>query len=110
METVTLRTLRRHVLARQSLASRPRRASAAEVERAIEQLSCVQLDSISTVERSHRIVLAARVGDYPRGTVSGLLRSGRAFEYWAHEACLLPIADWPLFRYRMDELRDTGWW
>ena len=101
MDTVAIRTLRRHVLARQGFASRPRRGSPGEVEGAIERLSCVQLDSISTVERSHRIVLAARVGDYRRGTVSDLLRSGRVFEYWAHEACLVPIADWPLFRYRI---------
>ena len=44
-------------------------------ERAIERLSCVQLDSITTVERSHRIALGARIGDYPRETVSRQLWS-----------------------------------
>jgi uncharacterized protein YcaQ len=33
--------------------------------------------------------------------VSALLRTGRLFEYWAHEACLLPARDWPLFRPAM---------
>jgi uncharacterized protein YcaQ len=61
----------------------------------------VQLDSITAVERSHRIALGSRVGAYPRHTVSGLLRAGRVFEYWAHEACLIPVEDWPLFRARM---------
>ena len=51
----------------------------------------MQLDSISTVDRSHRLTLLSRVGRYPPGTVSRLLRAGRLFEYWAHEACLLPI-------------------
>jgi uncharacterized protein len=110
VESVDLATLRRHVLGSQRLAVRARRARTSEVEAAVRRLSCVQLDSISTVERSHRIVLASRVGDYPRGAVSQLLRTGRLFEYWAHEACLLPIEDWPLFRYRMEELRETGWW
>ena len=32
-----------------------------------------------------------------------LLREGRIFEYWAHEACLLPIEDYPLFKYRMEQ-------
>ena len=41
----------------------------------------MQLDSISAVERSHRITLASRVGAYPKGTVPGLLRSGRVFEF-----------------------------
>ena len=70
----------------------------------------MQLDSISTVERSHRLALTARVGWYRPGTVSRLLSAGRVFEYWAHEACLVPVEDWPLFKYRMRELRNTGWW
>ena len=36
-----------------------------EVEDTIRRLSCVQLDSISTVERSHRITLGSRVGALP---------------------------------------------
>jgi hypothetical protein len=61
----------------------------------------VQLDSITALERSHRIALGSRVGAYPRETVSRLLGEGRVFEYWAHEACLIPVADWPLFRAAM---------
>ena len=61
----------------------------------------MQLDSITAVERSHRIALGSRVGAYPRRTVSRLLGAGRVFEYWAHEACLIPVEDWPLFRARM---------
>ena len=41
------------------------------------------------------------MGAYPRETVSRLLRDGRIFEYWAHEACLIPVEDWPLFRVWM---------
>jgi uncharacterized protein YcaQ len=68
------------------------------VEEAVRALSCVQLDSITAVERSHRITLGSRVGAYPRETVSRLLGRGRIFEYWAHEACLIPVEEWPLFR------------
>ena len=71
------------------------------MEETIRALSCVQLDSITAVERSHRIVIGSRVGAYPRETVSRLLASGRVFEYWAHEACLLAVEDWPLFRATM---------
>jgi uncharacterized protein YcaQ len=60
----------------------------------VRRLACVQLDSISTVERSHRLALGARVGNYPEETVSQLMREGRIFEYWAHEACLVPIEDY----------------
>jgi uncharacterized protein YcaQ len=61
----------------------------------------VQLDSISAVERSHRIVLSTRVGAYPEATIPRLLAQGRVFEYWAHEACLLPVEEWQLFAAQM---------
>ena len=105
--SITLAALRRHVVGHQGFATRRRKAGAEEVEAAVRRLSCVQLDSIATVERSHRIVLSSRVGMYPRGTVSALLSEGRIFEYWAHEACLLPVEDFPLFRWRM---RGRGHW
>jgi len=96
VRTVSLTALRRIAIHAQGYAARSRRATSREVEAAITRLSCVQLDSISTVERSHRIALASRVGDYPTDAVSDLLRAGRVFEYWAHEACLIPVEDWPL--------------
>jgi uncharacterized protein YcaQ len=109
VRTISLLALRRLVVNAQGYASRSRAGSAAEVEDAVRRLACVQLDSISVVERSHRIALATRVGAYPRGSVSRLLRDGRVFEYWAHEACLLPAADWPLFRRAMDD-GGRPWW
>ena len=101
MRTVSVTTLRRLAIVAQGYAPRSRRGTGREVEETIRALSCVQLDSISAVERSHRIVLGSRVGAYPRETVSHLLRAGRVFEYWAHEACLIPVEDWPLFRAAM---------
>jgi len=101
--------LRRHVVAAQGYATRPRRGTTADVEATIERLSCVQLDSISTVARSHRLTLLSRVGTYPAGTVSALLGGGRLIEYWAHEACLLPAHLWPLMRSFMRD-RTHPWW
>jgi uncharacterized protein len=95
---MSLTAVRRTAIAAQGYAARSRRATGSEVESTIRALSCVQLDSITAVERSHRITLGSRVGDYPRTTVSRLLGNGRIFEYWAHEACLIPVEDWPLFR------------
>src|SRR5262245_46012191 len=101
MRTVSLTALRRIVIGAQGYATRSRAGTRQEVEGAIRSLSCVQLDSITAVERSHRITLGSRVGTYPRETVSRLLGEGRIFEYWAHEACLIPVEEWPLFRPRM---------
>src|SRR2546426_154337 len=88
---------------------RSRRGRPADVVATVERLACVQLDSISTVERSHRLALSSRVGAYPPGTVSRLLGTQRLFEYWAHEACLLPIEDYPWHRWRMREFQGHAW-
>jgi len=98
VRTVSVTALRRVAIGAQGYATRARTGSRREVETAIRALSCVQLDSITAVERSHRITLGSRVGTYPRETISRLLGRGRIFEYWAHEACLIPVEEWPLFR------------
>ena len=110
METVSVTQLRRYLVAHQGYAARFRRARADDVAAAIRRLGCVQLDSISTVGRAHRLTLGSRIGAYPETTVSGLLKGGRIFEYWAHEACLVPIEDYPLFKRRMEHLRERHWW
>ena len=99
---VSVTAVRRIAIDAQGYAPRHRRGTTAEVEAVVRRLSCVQLDSISTVERSHRIAIGSRVGAYPGDAVSRLLGRGRLIEYWAHEACLLPSDDWPLFRPAMD--------
>ena len=101
--TTSLTAIRRLAISAQGYAMRSRTGTAREVEETIRRLSCVQLDSISTVERSHRIALASRVGTFPAASVSRLLAQGRVFEYWAHEACLLPVEDWPLFASQMTQ-------
>jgi uncharacterized protein YcaQ len=110
VETVSVAQLRRYVVVHQGYATRFRRARAADVAAAINRLGCVQLDSISTVGRAHRLTLSSRIGHYPERTVSRLLKTGRVFEYWAHEACLVPIEDYPLFKRRMEHLRERHWW
>ncbi len=101
MRTASVTALRRLAIHAQGYASRARTGTRREVEETIRRLSCVQIDSITAVERSHRIVLGSRIGAYPRQTVSQLLAEGRIFEFWAHQACLIPVEDWPLYRARM---------
>ena len=110
MESVSVAQLRRYVVAHQGYATRFRRARTDDVAAAIHRLGCVQLDSISTVGRAHRLTLGSRIGHYPERAVSRLLGAGRIFEYWAHEACLVPIEDYPLFKRRMEHLRERHWW
>jgi hypothetical protein len=107
---VSVASLRRYVVAHQRYAGRFRRASADSVSEEIHRLQAVQLDSISTVDRAHRLTLVSRIGAYPEAELSRLLREGRVFEYWSHEACLVGIEDYPLFTRRMEDLRERHWW
>jgi hypothetical protein len=100
--TATLAQIRRTIVGTQGFAARYRRAGEADVEAAIRRLSAVQLDSISTVDRAHRLTLSSRIGAFDPEAVPKLLRDGRIFEYWAHEASLLPVELWPHFRTVME--------
>jgi uncharacterized protein len=107
---VGVAALRRYVVAHQRFAPRFRRATESDIAAEVGRLQAVQLDSIATVDRAHRLTLSSRIGAYDEANVSTLLRRGEIFEYWAHEACLLPIDDYPLFKRRMLALRDHHWW
>ena len=99
---VKLAALRRLAVSAQAYAPRFRRAKPEEVEAAIRRLGAVQLDSISTVDRAHRLTLTSRIGAYEEKGLQTLIAAGRVFEYWAHEACLLPVELWPHFRRTME--------
>jgi uncharacterized protein len=108
--SISVAELRARLVRAQGYASRARTGAAQDVLQTIRRLACVQLDSISTVERSHRLALGARVGAYPESSVAQLMREGKIFEYWAHEACLIPIEDFPMHRWRMQELATSHPW
>jgi uncharacterized protein len=110
LTTVSLAEIRRRVTEAQGYAVRSRKGTAAELLATVQRLGCVQLDSISTVERSHRIALGSRIGAYPEAAVSKLMRDGRIFEYWAHEACLVPIEDYRMHRWRMAYFAESHPW
>ena len=68
----------------------------------LREVGAVQLDTISVLARSHELVQYARLGPAGRKAVEEAYWGvpARAFEYWAHAACILPIECWPLFAFR----------
>lgn len=72
--------------------------------RVADRVGLVQIDSVNVLTRSHELPFLARLGPYPRTALSDWLwSSGEMFEYWGHEASLLPVDLHPLLRWRMRE-------
>jgi hypothetical protein len=69
---------------------------------AIKELECVQTDPINVVHRNQHLVLHNRVTDYKPSYLEELLyKDRRVFVYWCNEKSVIPIEDFPYFRYRM---------
>ena len=79
----------------------------------IERLGVVQIDSVNVVSRTHYLPAFSRLGAYPRTMLEDLAWAKKRplFEYWAHEASLLPLSAHPLIRWRMQDAHDgVGVW
>jgi uncharacterized protein len=98
-----------HLAAQGMLQARRARATKDDVLAAIRRMGVLQIDTISVVARSPYLVLWSRLGDYDPGWLDALLAEGRLFEYWAHEACFIPIEDYGLYRHRMVDPGSLGW-
>jgi hypothetical protein len=99
-------------IAAQALAS-PREAKADRraVHALVEQLGVVQIDSVNVLVRSHYLPIFSRLGAYDRGVLDALSHDEprRLFEYWGHEASLLPVDLHRLFRWRMELAAKHAW-
>jgi len=98
-----------HLAAQGMLQARRGRAGKDDVLAAIRRMDMLQIDTISVVARSPYLVLWSRLGDYDPCWLDQLLAEGKLFEYWAHEACFIPIGDYGLYRHRMIDPGSLGW-
>jgi uncharacterized protein YcaQ len=77
----------------------------------LRRVGAVQLDTISVLARSHELVAYARLGPVGREKVEQAYwhpAKPAAFEYWAHAACVLPLADWPYYAARRRAIAARG--
>lgn len=79
----------------------------AQMRRMVERLGLLQIDSVNVLIRSHYLPLFSRLGPYPTARLDAatLGRRRALFEYWGHEASLLPVSAYPLLRWRMERAK-----
>ncbi|MGW5214602.1 winged helix-turn-helix domain-containing protein [Streptomyces sp. NPDC004051] len=104
---------RRIALRAQGFLGAPDRRSG--VRGVLRHLGAVQLDTISVLARSHELIPYARLGAVGREAVeTAYWKAGaqppRAFEYWSHAACILPVEEWPYFAFRRRAYRGRPHW
>lgn len=81
--------------------------------RVLARTQLLQLDSVNVAVRAHYMPLYSRLGPYEPELLDEAAwshserRPRMLVEYWAHEASLIPVADWPLLRWRMRRTGDS---
>jgi uncharacterized protein YcaQ len=107
--TLSLSEARRLAVAAQGFGPRPATPTIDHLRDLAARLHAFQIDSVNVLARAHYVPAFARLGPYPMDALDTLAYQQRElFEYWGHAACLLPVALYPLVRYRMhtEEARE----
>lgn len=116
LPVIPAQSARRLLLGAQGLLSDPqRRVTPIALQKLIEGMGFVQLDSINVVERAHHLTLATRIDGYQHAHLAHLLENERSlFEHWTHDASAIP-ARWfhhwkPRFARNRERIRGNTWW
>jgi uncharacterized protein YcaQ len=104
--------VRRAHLAAQGMAEERPRADAdiRHLRKVLRRVKVLQIDSVNVVERAHHLTVFSRLGGHDQDLLWRAFRRREVFEYWAHEACFVPVELYPLLKHRMEEFAATTPW
>jgi uncharacterized protein YcaQ len=79
--------------------------------RVLRRIGLLQIDSVNVLVRAHYLPLFSRLGAYDTVALDRAAHYAprRLFEYWGHEASLLPVELYPLLRWRMERASTDAW-
>ena len=72
------------------------------LRRVLDRIGLIQIDSVNVLVRSQELPLFARLGPHPRTLIEDATADGELFEQWVHEACHVPVEQYPLYGWAME--------